>query len=276
MIGFGHPPRLGAAPDGWIVGEHGDRSAVAQAVRGADVVFHLLGMADPGGSNRDPGEEARVGIPANIGVLEACRDAEVGKLVFLSSGGTVYRPNLPLPIGEDAPTDPVSAYGVGKIAAEKFCILFRHLYGLDVVTLRVANPFGPHQSPHRGQGFIAKLMHAAITGQPMRIWGDGNAVRDFLFIEDAVRAMVAAAVTPDVAGPLNIGSGVGRTLRSVIDDVGAMLGRQVPVGYEPARAADTPANTLDITRAAREIGWRPRTAWTDGLRRTHDWLLASG
>jgi UDP-glucose 4-epimerase len=205
-------------------------------------------------------------------VLEACRNADVGKLVFLSSGGTVYRPGLALPIAEDAPCDPISAYGIGKLTTEKYCALFQRLYELDTAILRIANPFGPYQSPHRGQGFIAKLMHRAMNRQTIDLWGDGSAIRDFLFVGDVVTAMLAAADRPGVLGPINIGSGVGRSLSDVIADVEHVLGHPVGINYQVSRTADTPANVLDIQRAADLLDWRPACPWVDGLQRTRDWL----
>lgn len=272
VIGFGRPPRFAVDAGEWVDGNFDDRAAIAAAVGGADRVFHLLGAADPGQSNLDPVLDARVNVPASLAVLEACRDAGVEKLVFLSSGGTVYRPGLPLPIAEDAPCDPISAYGIGKLTIEKYCALFQRLYGLDTAILRIANPFGPYQTPHRGQGFIAKLMHRALNRQAIELWGDGSAIRDFLFVGDVVTAMLAAADRPSVLGPINIGSGVGRSLRDVIADVEQVLGHSVEINYQLGRAADTPANVLNIRRAADLLDWRPACPWMDGLQRTRDWL----
>ncbi len=272
VIGFGRKPRFAIDAGQWVDGEFDDSTAIAAAVRGADRVFHLVGAADPGQSNLDPVLDARVHVPASLAVLEACRNADVGKLVFLSSGGTVYRPGLALPIAEDAPCDPISAYGIGKLTIEKYCALFQRLYGLDTVILRIANPFGPYQSPQRGQGFVAKLMHRAMNRQTIDLWGDGSAIRDFLFVDDVVTAMLAAADRLGVLGPINIGSGVGRSLRDVIADVEQVLGHPVGINYQVGRAADTPANVLDIRRAADLLDWRPACPWVEGLQRTRDWL----
>lgn len=275
VVGFGRQPRFAVEAGQWTVGDFDDQGAIARAVDQANYVFHLLGAADPGQSNLDPEMDARTQVPASIAVLAACRDARVDKLVFLSSGGTVYRPGLPLPIAEDAPTDPISSYGIGKLAVEKYCALFHHLHGLDTAVLRIANPYGPFQSPHRGQGFVAKLMYQAMNRYPIQIWGDGSAIRDFVFIDDVIDALILAATRPGYVGPLNIGSGVGRSLRTVITDVEEVLGHAIDVAYETARAADTPANVLDIRRASETLGWRPRRSWMDGLQLTRDWLAAS-
>lgn len=272
VVGYGRPPRFAVQAGTWIDGDFEDHHAIARAIANAGHVFHLLGAADPSQSNRDPGLDARLHVPVSIAVLEACRDANIEKLVFLSSGGTVYRPGLPLPIAEDAETDPISAYGIGKLTVEKYCSLFHHLYGLDIAVLRIANPYGPFQSPHRGQGFIAKLMHSAMNRRAIQIWGDGRVVRDFVFVDDVVAAILAAATRPSCGKPLNIGSGIGRSLRDVVVDAEIVLGHPIEVTYEIGRTADTPANVLDIKRAAMEIDWQPRQPWFDGLRLTREWL----
>ncbi len=273
VTGYGRRPRFAVEAGQWVDGDFTDREAMARAIAGASHVFHLIGSADPGQSNLDPGLDARTHVPASIAVLEACRDANVEKLVFLSSGGTVYRPGLPLPIAEDAATDPISAYGIGKLTVEKYCALFRRLFGLDTVVLRIANPYGPFQCPHRGQGFVAKLFHRAMNGEPIQIWGDGQIVRDYIFVDDVVQAILAAAVRPGQVEPINVGSGVGRSLRDVVVDVESLLGRRIDVSFEVGRAADTPANVLDIRRAAVELGWSPHQSWLGGLSLTRDWLI---
>ena len=272
---FGHRPDEAALrPDiGWMFGDFTDRSALARAVEGVELVFHLLGSGTPSSSNRDPAADlAGYGV-GSLHLLEICRKAAVRKIVFASSGGTVYGIPTRVPIPEDAATDPISAYGVSKLVVEKYLRLYRHLHGMDYAVLRIANPFGPHQHPDRGQGVVAALTQAILHGRPVEIWGDGRVVRDFLFIEDAVDAMVLAA---SYAGPhrvLNVGSGVGRSILEVIDDIGAVLGiSSVPHHHLAGRPADVPVNVLDISLIGRELGWRPTTPWPDALRRTAAWL----
>ena len=276
VTGYGRRPRLRQPDHHWIEGDFEDSAGVKAAIAVSDIVFHLLGSADPGGSNVDPGNEVRRWLPASVHVLEACRDQQRSiRVLFLSSGGTVYRPHLPLPIAEDAPTDPISAYGIGKLTVEKYCDLFRRLYGLDCCVLRVANPYGPFQDPGRGQGIVAKLIHRTLTGQPIEIWGDGLIVRDFIFVDDVVDAIITASSKLGVPGPINIGSGVGRTLLSLVDDVESIVDREAHLRFLDARSADSPANILDIRAAAATLGWAPHTDWMDGLAATRDWIAAT-
>lgn len=275
VIGFGRRPRYPKALAGqqWIEGDFKDPMAVRQAVRGADLVFHLLGAGLPEPSNRDPSSTVTTAILPSLGLLESCRDAGCRKVIFISSGGTVYGPTNGEPLSETAPTEPISAYGVSKLAIEKYIQLFRHLHGLDYAILRVSNPFGPFQSPGHGQGLVASLIGNALTGKPVEIWGDGSTVRDYLYVDDLIDAIVTAASYEGPHRLFNVGSSTGRSVREVVEDVASISERGFSkVRYLAARAADVPHNVLDTSLISRELGWTAQTKWLDGLRATFAWL----
>lgn len=275
--GFGRRRSYPEALEGvrWTTGEFSDRAALARAVDGAEHVFHLLGGTTPESSNKDPVADLTAGAVASLHLLDICRAAGVRKVVFLSSGGTVYGVPASTPIREDAPTDPISAYGVSKLAVEKYLHLYRHLHGLDHAVLRVANPFGPWQDPDRRQGVVPALMQAVLDGRPAEIWGDGRVVRDYLYAADAAEAVAEAAA---YAGPhrvFNVGSGVGRSVLDILRDVAAALGRGADAAaavHKPGRATDVPVNVLDTSLIRREMGWAPRTGWAEALEATAAWL----
>ena len=271
---FGHPPRFAAAARNvdWISADFTNADAVRDAVTGTNYVFHLLGGSDPASSNADPARELESNLLPSIRLLEACSQANVAKFIFISSGGTVYGPGTSVPTREDAATNPISAYGIGKLAVEKYIRLFDHIYGLNYAILRVANPFGPFQDPDRGQGVIAKLLKRAMTGKVIEIWGDGSVVRDFLYISDVSEALLKAAVYTGGERLFNIGSGVGRSLLDVASDISVLTGSSIPVAYASARVADIPISVLDCERARRYLGWVPSTTWQHGLTNTHAWL----
>jgi UDP-glucose 4-epimerase len=257
----------------WTSGEFADRTALARAVEGCEVVFHLLGGSIPDSSNRDPLGDLLSSAAASLQLLEICRASMVRKVLFVSSGGTVYGIPRAIPIPESAPTDPISAYGISKLAVEKYLALYHYLYGCDYSILRVANTFGPYQSPHRRQGLIAAFMHRTARGQPVEIWGDGRVVRDYIYIDDVIDAILAAAGYDGPHHLFNVGAGVGRSVLEVVTDIAKVLGRPdiVPI-HKPGRATDVPVNVLDITLIRRELGWSPRTDWRDGLQQTADWI----
>ena len=180
-----------------------------------------------------------------------------------------------LPIGEHAATDPISAYGINKLMVEKYLQLYARLGGPSAVTLRVANPFGPFQSPFRRQGIVSALIEAVLDRRPVEVWGDGKVVRDYLYAGDVAAAMVAAASYEGAERVFNIGSGIGRSVLDVVHSVCDAL--DVPAAtviHKPGRRADVPVNVLAIERAAGELGWRPQTEWDEGLRRTADWIAS--
>jgi UDP-glucose 4-epimerase len=274
VIGFGRRPRYAEAVAGneWVDGEFTDAEAIRAAVSGVDFVFHLLGGGLPEPSNRNPSRTVTEAILPSVGLLESCRDAGCQKLIFISSGGTVYGRSDAARVAETARTNPISAYGVSKLTVEKYIQLFHHLHQLDYAILRVSNPFGPFQSPVHGQGLIASLIRNALTGAPVDIWGDGSTVRDYLFVEDLIDAIVAVTLHAGVDRLFNVGSGIGRPVRDVIRDVAAVSGNGFgAVRYLPARAADVPRNVLDCRLIAEKVGWAPKTDWLRGLNMTFDW-----
>ena len=246
-------------------------------VAGHTHVFDLIGAGLPNSSNDNPAQVVADGLPPKIRLLEACRRQGVRRMVFVSSGGTIYGPAGSGPIPETAATDPISAYGIGKLTVEKYLALYHHLHGLDYRILRIANAYGPRQQPLREQGLVAAVLHRLLAGQPIPVWGDGAAIRDYIHVDDVVSAMLAAAFSgSDAARLYNVGSGIGRSVLSVIDDAARVTGRRPILEIRPGRGADVAVNILDSTRARRDLGWSPATGWEDGLAATAAWLRDRG
>ena len=277
--GFGRAP---AFPDAlpsirWTGAEFADRDRLARALEGTEVVFHLLGGSIPELAERDPVADLRENAAASVALLELCRAAGVGRIVFISSGGTVYGVPRRLPIAEDHPTDPISAYGIHKLLVEKHLGLQARRHGPRPVVLRAANPYGPYQRPDRGQGVIATLIARRLVGRPVEIWGDGQVVRDFLHVDDLVEPMLREVAYDGPHGVLNVGSGIGRSILEVVASVDRVLGLEgAGILHRCSRAADVPANVLDVSLIGRELGWAARTEWLQGLRGTASWLRRIG
>ncbi len=273
--GFGRPPAFPGSlpPIRFTEGEFTDRAALALAVDGAEIVFHLLGNTNPELSNKNPIADLEVNTLPSVHLLGLCRATRVRKIVFVSSGGTVYGMPAVIPIREDAATNPISAYGISKLMIEKYLQLFARLDGPSAVILRVANPFGPFQSPFRGQGLVAALIEAIIAKRPLEIWGDGSVVRDYFYISDLSEAIICASLYEGKELVFNIGSGIGLSVSKVIDTICQTLGCCAPeTSFNINRQADVPINVLDITLAKYELGWSPRTTWSEGLCLTASWM----
>ncbi|MEE7493059.1 NAD-dependent epimerase/dehydratase family protein [Methylobacterium oryzae] len=258
-----------------VVGQFADRLALANAVDRQDIVFHLIAGSVPESSNRDPNAELSAAPIATLHLLEICRAARIKKLVFSSSGGAIYGIPRAIPISEQAPTDPISAYGISKLMIEKSLHLYRHLHGIDYQILRIANPYGRFQLGTKHQGLIGSYIYRVLTDQPLEVWGTGSVVRDFLHIDDVSDAFLGAV---DYQGPhkvLNVGSGRGLSVHQVITELKVAFGRDdLPCVHRPSRAADVPANVLDTALIRSELGWQPRVPLQTGLTGTIAWMRA--
>jgi len=259
----------------WLAGDIARAESMLVALADAEIVFHLVSTSIPKTSNDDPHADLQKNVAASLRLF----DAIVGlprppRILFVSSGGTVYGIPRSIPIPEDHPTDPLCAYGVGKLAIEKYLALYGHLHRLDYRILRMANPYGPEQPLSRGQGVIPVFLSRALRGESLEIWGDGSVVRDYFHVDDLCAALLAAM---DYGGPertFNIGSGSGCSLNDLIAIISRLLGRDVVCRYLPGRACDVPVNILDISRAVTHLGWQPRVPLDQGLASLLPWLRA--
>jgi len=258
----------------YLEGELGNHGLIREAVEGAEVVYHLVSTTLPKTSNDDPIYDVRSNLVDTIQLLECCVEAGVRKVIFSSSGGTVYGPPRSLPITEEHPTEPISSYGVVKLAIEKYLGLFRHLHGLDYAALRISNPYGPYQNPEGQQGAISVFLHRIHGGRPITIWGDGTVVRDYLYVSDLVEALVLAARVETRAKVLNVGSGRGHSLNDLLRVISEVLGEEPEVQYLPARPLDVPENVLDMGRAKAELGWIPNVGLPEGIARVWEGIVA--
>lgn len=258
-----------------VTGQFADRLAIANAIERQDVVFHLIAGSIPESSNRDPSAELAAAPIATLHLLEICRSVRIKKLVFSSTGGAIYGIPRAIPIPEQAPTDPISAYGISKLMIEKSLYLYRHLHGIDYQILRIANPYGRFQLGTKHQGLIGSYIHRVLSGLPLEVWGTGEVVRDFLHVDDVSDAFLGAVTYEGPHKILNVGSGVGLSVNQVIAELEAAFGLDpLPCVYKPSRAADVPANVLDTALIRSELGWQPRVALRAGLVSTIAWMRA--
>lgn len=252
-------------------GDFEDPLALAAAIEGHDVVFHLVHPTTPQSANRDMIGDVQRSIVSSLALMDICRELGVKRIVFVSSGGVVYGPGKLVPTPETAPTDPISAYGVSKLAIEKYLALHEHLHGLDYRVLRVANPYGPFQMPRKNQGIIAALIARAFDDEAIEIWGDGTSIRDYVFVADVIAALDAAASDQSTMRIFNIGTGQGRSLREVIATIERQLGKTLRIEWKPARPVDVPTSVIAVERAREVLGWVPKTSFEDGLKETIAW-----
>lgn len=258
-----------------VEGDFQQAREAAAAMEGCEAVFHLIGTTVPSTSNRDPAYDAETNLLGTLRLLDACVRARVKQVIFSSSGGTVYGEARSLPIPESHPTEPRSAYGISKLAIEKYLALYHRLHGLEFTALRIANAYGPRLPVAGEQGAVGAFLKRLKRGEPLTLWGDGSVVRDYVYVEDVARAFRAALGRGAAPRVFNIGTGRGTSLRELVALVERVTGRQAALEWQAGRAVDAPENVLDSSLARQHLGWTPRVSLEDGLALTWKWVEAS-
>jgi UDP-glucose 4-epimerase len=255
-----------------------DAPALQAVVRAEapEVVFHLAAQIDVRRSVSDPAADARVNVEGTINLLQAARAGGARRVVLSSTGGAIYGEADVVPTGEQAPIRPLSPYGQAKYAGEGYGELFATLYGLSTIALRYANVYGPRQDPLGEGGVIAIFCGRLATGSAPTVYGDGRQTRDYVFVEDVVRANLLAAAS-DASGAVNIGTGVETSVLELVDVVGALGAdpSSFVAQHQPPRLGEVSRSCLDAGRARTLLDWEPQVTLADGLRRTLDAAAAS-
>jgi UDP-glucose 4-epimerase len=258
----------------YISGDYGEKAFLLETLKGVDEIINLSYSTVPSTSFDDPVRDILANLPAAVGLLEVASSLGVERVVIVSSGGTVYGQAERLPISEEHPTNPISPYGVTKLAIEKYGHMFMKLQGLPVVTVRPANAYGEWQRPFSGQGFVATAMASILRGQEMFLYGHSGTVRDYVHATDVATGIVAALESGKPGAQYNIGSGEGRSNRDVLDAIypfAQELGLEPRVKILPARQFDVEANILDSGKLKQDTGWEAKIPFNVGIERTWQW-----
>ena len=258
-----------------VEGELRSYERVHNAVRGVEVVFHLGALGSVPRSVQDPLTTNAVNVDGTLNVLLAARDEGVRRVVY-SSSSSVYGPRRELPVGEELPPDPISPYGVAKLAAERYCVSFSRVYeSFESVVVRYFNVFGPRQSPFSQYAAVVPLFVRAIdTGNPIVVYGDGEQRRDFTYVSNAVDGTIKAAEAAEANGRIfNVAASSPVTVNAVAAAIGDVLGKPVEKTFAPPRVGDIRDSWADVTAAREVLGWEPTVDLEEGLRRTVDALV---
>jgi len=257
----------------WITGDFSSTHDVSAAIEGVDAVMHLVSTTLPKNSNEDPVYDVQSNIVATLQMLNAMAAQGVSKIIFISSGGTVYGNPQYLPIDEKHPADPLVSYGITKLTIEKYLQIFERAHGIRAISLRVANPYGERQRIETAQGAVGVFLHHALKGIPIEIWGDGSVTRDYIHISDVAEAFVKALEYQGEKRIFNISSGTGTSLTELVAMLEGVLGKPVECRYLQARPFDVRASVLSNALAREELKWAPKTSMPEGLKRTAEWML---
>lgn len=251
----------------WSVGDYHDRTALTQALTGAALAYHLVSSTVPGDLHVDVARELHDNVVGSLNFAEVCSQAGVARMVFASSA-SVYGVQTQFPIGEGAATNPISAHGVHKLAVEKFLLIAQRERGLEARILRLANPYGPGQSLQGRQGFVAIAIGCLLNRQALTLRDAGTMVRDFIYVTDLAEAMLRGGVRDALPSVINLGAGLGHSLREVVDTVQELTGQTLSVVAAPARAVDIPLSVMDIALARQVLDFEPATSLADGIAKT--------
>ena len=259
-----------------VEGELRSYERVHNAVRGVDLVYHLGALGSVPRSVQDPLTSSAVNVEGTLNVLLAARDEGIRRVVF-SSSASVYGSSRQMPTTEESPPDPVSPYGVAKLAAERYCVSFSRVYeSFEAVVLRYFNVFGPRQSPFSQYAAAVPLFITKIAaGQPIDVYGDGEQSRDFTYVGNVVDATIRAGDAEGANGEIfNVAAGSPASVNTVAETIGTIVGKPVERRELPRRPGDLRDSWADLSKSERVLGYTPETPLEEGLRRTIESLLS--
>ena len=264
-------------PEGvrYVAGDYGDTHFIKGVLHDVDEVVTLAYTTVPQTSFEDPVQDILDNLPSAVKLFETAVSIGIKKLVFVSSGGTVYGKPLYLPLSEKHPTNPISPYGITKLAIEKYALMFHEIRQLPVVCVRPANAYGEGQMPFTGQGFIATAMAAVLRGEEIVLYGENGTIRDYVHVKDVAAGIVALLEKGRDGECYNIGSGVGMSNRDVLHYIVPLAqeaGLEVRIRLAPLRGFDVPANVLDCGKIKNETGWSETVTIDSGIRQTWEWF----
>ena len=235
------------------------------------LVFHLISGSFPSPYTTQVVDEVKHDVISTIRYIEETKARDL-RWIFLSSGGTVYGQCDEAKIKESNPTKPICSYAVAKLAIEQYFTLYRRLHHIDCIIARPANPYGPWQDPKRGQGIISTMLYKALNGGHIDIWGDGENVRDYIYITDTVEGLFAAAFSGKGGETYNIGTAHGLSINQLVRVISETLNVELNLNYSEARNVDVRRNVLSIDKLSAHTGWKPKTSIYSGVKRTAAWL----
>lgn len=256
----------------WVTGDILSNHDLAAAIDGMDIVLHLVSTTLPKSSNDDPIYDVQSNVIGTLQMLNTMVTKQVKKMIFISSGGTVYGTPNYVPIDEQHSTNPLVSYGITKLTIEKYLAMYEKLHGIQAITLRVANPYGERQRIETAQGAVGVFLHHALKDIPIEIWGDGSVTRDYIHVSDVAEAFFQVTTYQGKERVFNISSGQGLSLNELLVLLEQVLNKKIVCRYLAARPFDVPVSILNNQLAQHELNWSPKVSMLEGLSRTADWM----
>ncbi|MBS1517434.1 MAG: NAD-dependent epimerase/dehydratase family protein [Bacteroidetes bacterium] len=256
-----------------IEGDFNNEVDLLNSLKGVDYVYHLVSSTLPASSNENPEYDAETNLISSLKLFRECVNLKIKKIIFLSSGGTVYGMPEEMPVSENFYSSPLCSYGIIKRTIEEYLYLFNYLYGQRYFVFRLSNPYGERQNPNASQGAVAVFLNKVINNEKIEIWGDGEVVRDYIYIKDAVKVLADSLHQESVEKVFNLSTGHGYSLNEILELIKKISGREIKVEYQNARKLDVPVNILDNKKVSATFGWKPETSLEKGMKRTYEYLI---
>lgn len=241
-------------------------------LEGQDILYHLVSSVIPSNSNKHISKDIQANVLFSSQLFEACVKHGVKKVVFISSGGTVYGKELSCPIPETTSTNPITSYGVQKITIEKLLYLYNYMYGLDYRIVRLANPYGPFQRPNGVLGAVTTFTYKALKKEQIEVYGDGSVIRDFIYIDDAIKGILNIVNGVSEHHVFNLGCGYGTSIKEVLETIEKSLELKLNIVYKEGRSVDVPVNYLDISRYEKCFGKLYPISLEEGIKKTAEFM----
>lgn len=255
-----------------VRGNFGNYQLVLQHLKKTDIVIHIAWTTVPKTASENPIYDAQTNIIGSIHLLEAAVEAKVKKVVFVSTGGALYGIPQYTPIDEQHPIQPISAYGISKMAFERYLHFFYQNKGLDYSIFRIANAYGTRQNLTKNQGVIGIWLQKIQQNQAIEIWGTGEVIRDYIYVTDVAKCIVSSLFYQGAQKVFNVGSGVGYSLNEILAVCQKVSQKHPKIHYLESRSFDVPVNILSIQHAQEVLNWQPLTSIEEGIKKTWDWL----
>lgn len=256
-----------------IEGDFNNEIDVSKALEGADYVYHLVSSTLPASSNDNPVYDVETNLISSLNLFRSCVENKIRKVIFLSSGGTVYGIPETIPIPETHRCSPITSYGIVKKTIEDYLYMFEKLHGLQYHVFRLSNPYGERQNPMAAQGAIPVFINKILKEGVVEIWGDGEVVRDYIYISDAVEVLAGSLSVDSNERIFNLSSCTGYSLNEIIQVIRSVSGKIPKIFRKEGRPIDVPVNILDNTLVKKIFGWKPEVTIEDGIARTYNYIL---
>lgn len=256
-----------------IEGDFNNEMDLYNSLEGINYVFHLVSSTLPASSNENPVYDAETNLISSLKLFKECLDRKIRKVIFLSSGGTVYGIPESIPIKENYFSNPFCSYGIIKRTIEEYLFLFNKLHGLDYYVFRLSNPYGERQNPFASQGAVSVFINKVIHDEKIEIWGNGEVVRDYIYIEDAVKVLVRSLEVSSSEKVFNLSTGHGYSLNEIVKVISKISGKKIKPDYKEGRSIDVPVSVLDNSLAEKVFSWKPETSIEEGIKKTYEHLL---